>query len=497
MADRKVRAGFGRRLNDLIAPLAPQLALRRELAMLQRDDLRAKAGSYQGAGRGPRSKSFRVNNLDATEAGRGERQRLSWIGRDMLRNNPRVVKIRRQLMNNVVGAGIQPTVRWLGDDKDDDRRKTVEGLIKDHCLSTRWDADGRLTMLGQQGLGFGSIVVDGEILFRRRMRAVGDGLPLNFQVQVLETDYLDGKVDGDLRNGNYAVQGVEFNKIGQRVAYHLFRDHPGSRRGALQASTRVDARNVIHAYDLTRPGMVRGASWLSPVVTLLQDLFQYQDGQVKRQEVASMFAAVLKTPSDGRKVEDELGTMTAGGILTLYDEEDMSFTDPPDAGSYKDFMDATDRTIAAAMGIPHHAFIGSYQGVNYTGGRMGRADTDPNIRDWQQNLMIAQVCAGFGRWIAESIGDLTDIPDDLWELAWTPPVRPVIDPTKDYGANKTAIESGQKSRRASIREQGGDPDKVDAEIIEERRWADENGITFSGVAAPTDENSEGADDGTD
>jgi capsid protein len=145
-------------------------------------------------------------------------------------------------------------------------------------------------------------------------------------------------------------------------------------------------------------------------------------------------------------------------------------------------MKVTDRTIAAAMGLTYEGFTGDYSGVNYTSGRMGRMDVDPQIRDWQQNLMIAQVCAGFARWIAEAIADVTDIPASAYEIIWTPPVRPVVDPTKDYKANETAMRSGQKSRRQVVREAGGDPEKVEAEIREERAWATGHSLVFTSDA---------------
>ena len=477
------RPTFARRLNNLIAPFAPGLALKREIATAQRAVLVQRAAHYDGVGSGPRGKDFRKNRSDAIEAMRAARGPMSWIARDMLRNNPRVVKIRRQLVNNVIGGGIQPSVVWKGDNADDPRRKTVEGLIKSHCLTTNFDADGMHTLLGMQGLGFGSTVVDGEILLRRRYRRIADGFPLNYQVQALEGDYLNENVDGPLPNGGYAVQGIEFNRIGRRVAYHLFTEHPGGRQRHTMKSTRVDARNVIHLFDAQRAGGVRGVSWLAPVITLLHDLHRYQDSQVKRQEIASLFAGILSTDKDSSELQDELGGLSAGGILQLARDETMEFTNPPAVDGYEPFMRATDRTIAAAMGITYEAFTGDYSNVNYTSGRMGRMDVDPNVKDWQGNLIVPRVCHPFGDWTKEAIEDVADIPGDLYEIGWTPPVRPVVDPTKDFKADETAMRTGQKSRRQVMRERGQNPDEIEAEILAERQWANEQGLVFTSDAA--------------
>ena len=489
MANSETRRTVAQRLTDIIAPFAPSYALSREVAMTQRDVLRSRAGNFEGAGRGPRGKDFRINRADAVEASRADQQRLSWIGRDMMRNNPRVVKIRRQLVSNVVGTGILPSVRWLDGEggrqvleNKDPRLVRVEKLMRDHCLTTDFDADGKLSMLGMMSLGFGSIVIDGEVLFRRRFRRSGDGYPLNFQVQVLEGDYLNRDIDGELSNGNYAVQGIEFNRVGKRVAYHLYADHPGGRRGYVLQTRRVDARNIIHAFDVTRPGQQRGISWIAPVITLLHDLHRYQDGQVKRQEIASLFAGILKTTDSADELEADLPSLTAGTIFQLGEGEELDFNDPPSVDGYESFMNVTDRTIAAAMGITYEALTGDYSKVNYTSGRMARMDVDPNVRDWQQNLLIGKICHGFASWFREGVEDVADIDPDLYEIGWTPPVRPVIDPTKDYKADEVAMRSGQKSRRQTIRERGGDPDKVDTEIQAERSWANQNGLIFSSDA---------------
>ena len=106
-------------------------------------------------------------------------------------------------------------------------------------------------------------------------------------------------------------------------------------------------------------------------------------------------------------------------------------------------------------------------------------------RTWRKNsiILIARCCAPIGAWIKEGVEDVSDIPGDLYEIGWTPPVRPVVDPTKDYKADETAMRSGRKSRRQVIREGGQDPDAVEAEIIEERKWEKANGVTFTSSAS--------------
>lgn len=461
------------RVNDIIAAFAPRLAFQREMALSQRRALTSMSGHYDGAGRTTRASDFRFNRTDAIEAGRADRSRLSWMSRDMLRNNPRAVRGRRQLINHVVGAGILPSVHT--EDDDTAARDEVDRLIRRHCLTRNWDVDGRLTMLGQQALGFGTIVTDGEVLFRRRFRRTSDGFPLNFQVQVLEADFLNEQIDGKLANGNTAILGIEFDAIGRRVAYHIFAEHPGSRWGAMPPTKRILAENIIHAFDPLRPGQQRGVSWFAPVVTLLHELQKYQDGQVKRQEVAAMFAAIWKTS----ETPTDLGELAPGSVLNIGDEDEIDFTDPPTVEGYEPFMRVTERTIASALGLTYDQFTGDTSQSNYTSHRAGRMATDPNIRDWQQNLMIAQVCDRFAAWIEEAVQDVADLDPDSYEIRWTPPARPVVDPSKDANADKAEIEAGLASRRSKLRERGKDPLKVEAEIAEERAAAKAASVGYS------------------
>lgn len=439
------------------------------------------AGHYNGAGRTARGKDFRANSSDAVESMRADRARMGWIAQDMLRNNPRVVKAVRQIVNNIVGAGIQYSVR-MTDPADTETKALIEVLVKRHCGSLDMDADGMLSLYGLQQLGMSTIVGPGEVLLRRRLRRAEDGLALPFQVQVMECDYLNELIDGRLPNGNMAVQGIEFNGIGKRVAYHLYAEHPGGRFGTGGATRRVTADNIIHAFDVRRPGQRRGMTWLAPVITLLHELQKYQDGQVKRQEIAALFAGVYKTEETADELEEAFGEMSPGAIMRIGSDEELEFTDPPSVDGYEPFMRVTDRTIAGALGVTYEGFTGDYSNVNYSSGRMGRMDVDPNFLHWQKNLAIAQICDPMGAWIKEAVTDVEGIDPATWALDWTAPRRPVLDPTKDWPAYEDARRAGFMSRRQVIRETGGDPEKVEAEILEENAWAQANEVTLSSDA---------------
>lgn len=480
---RSVRSGrpFAVMINDLIGAVAPRLALSREIARSRRD-LLVRSSHYDAAGRSDRAKDFRVNRSDAVEAGRYERGRLSWIARDMLRNNPRVVKAQRQLVNKVVAKGIMPSVVPANPD-DLETKSRVEKLIRMHWGRTSIDADGLCNIFGQQGLSLATTALSGEVFLRRRFRRAADRLPLPYQVQALEPDYLVDTIDGTLPNGNRAVQGIEFDRLGRRVAYHFYAEHPGGRYGAGIQVRRVAAENVIHVFDMQRPGQARGVTWFAPILTLLHELQKYQDGQVKRQEIAAMFAAILKHEEDADALKEDFGELRSGAILNIGSDEEMTFTDPPTVEGYEPFMRGTDRTLAGGLGLTYEEFTGDYSNVNYSSARMGRIDTEPNTERWQSHMMVPMFCDRQAEWFKEAAAFARGIDPDSYDIVWTPPKRPLVDPRLDFAAFEKARRAGFASRRSFIRQTGNDPAAVEAEILEEQKWANENELAFSSDGA--------------
>jgi lambda family phage portal protein len=176
--------------------------------------------------------------------------------------------------------------------------KTVKAklldLIKAHLDTTAIDARGRTNLYGLQWLVHGHR--------RRSRRGAGappsapcsDGLPLPFQLEVLEPDFIDSTKDGPVaNNGGYMVQGVQFDPIGRLVGYWLYSQHPGSYSGIAYESRLVPASEIAHIFRTDRPGQARGVTWFAPVILKMRDLADYADAQLVRQKVAACFAAFI------------------------------------------------------------------------------------------------------------------------------------------------------------------------------------------------------------
>ncbi|MES2753788.1 MAG: phage portal protein [Pseudomonadota bacterium] len=447
--------------------------------------------NYNAATTGNRGASWRRNATDADGAAR-ERARLAYVARDMVRNTPFALRAQTVIANNVIGDGII----WKVAGRNKKRADLFRDKLKAHFDTTSIDADGRCNLYGLQRLAMQAIVDSGEVLIRRRRRRNSDGLPLPFQIQVLEPDHLDTTRDTIMSaaDGNEIREGIEYNAIGQRVAYHLFDRHPGSTnnlRGTL-SSRRVPASEILHIYRQDRPGQMRGVTWFAPIAMPLQDLDDMQDAQLMRQKIAACFAAFRVTPDgdfaagaagDGSATDDVdpggLSTLVPGRIQNLAQGEDIRFSTPPAAEGYDKFTKLVLQSAAAGIGITYEALSGDLSGVNFSSARMGRMEMDRNVSSWQWLMMIPQMMQPLAGWATEGFALATgQMGGDPLSLSWVPPHRMLIDPAREIPALREKVKAGFASRQGVLRELGHDPEDVMAEQIEDRDFSAANGLRF-------------------
>src|SRR5437762_1191186 len=71
------------------------------------------------------------------------------------------------------------------------------------------------------------LFIPGEVFVRLRPRYIADGLSIPLQLELLPSEQLPLWLTMPLSNGNWIRQGIEFDRIGRRVAYHFWRVNPG------------------------------------------------------------------------------------------------------------------------------------------------------------------------------------------------------------------------------------------------------------------------------
>jgi lambda family phage portal protein len=474
-------------LDKAIGWISPRRGLERATARAAHDGLLQAKMVYEAATVGRRSEGWRATATDANAEITWAGDRLRNVARDMGRNNPHATRIKQVIAHNVVGIGIIPSAQSAVKGV----REQLEVLMKDHFETTACDADGIHDLYGLTNLAMQTIVESGEVLIRMRPRRPQDLLPVPMQLQVLEPDFLDSSKHGPMPGGTYAINGIEFSPIGKRIAYWLFKDHPGGNVSfTYSGSVRVPAEYVAHVYRADRPGQVRGVTWFAPVIVRMRDKHDFSDAQLMRQKIAACFGAFITqaTPDvsssplstvDGSPYPvEQLGP---GMVQRLAPGESVSFGDPPKVDGYADYMRAVDREIAAGMGVSYEAMTGDLSGVNFSSGRMGWLEFQRSISAWQNHMLMPLLCHRVGNWFLDAaalqIGRRLPA-----KIMWTPPRREMIDPSKETAASINAIRGGLTSRSNEVRKLGFEPADLETEIARDNKAADDLKLTFDSDA---------------
>ena len=271
-------------LDKVIGYISPSAGLQRARA---RQALQLVERSYDGAKTGRRTSGWTTGSASANAEISPAITLLRNRSRDLVRNNPYAAKAINSLVSNAIGIGITPT---LSDGQE---------LWKK--WATECDADGQLDLYGLQMLAARTMRESGECLIRLRYRLPSDGLSVPLQIQVLEPDYLDNTKYENLPNGGWIQHGIEYDAIGKRAAYWLYKQHPGELSPALNGllSYRVPATDVFHLYEKTRPGQSRGVPVLAPSMLKMRDLDDYEEAELVRKGIEACFAAFVTTDADG------------------------------------------------------------------------------------------------------------------------------------------------------------------------------------------------------
>jgi len=292
------------------------------------------------------------------------------------------------------------------------------------------------------------------------------------KLKVLPSEYLDSTKNGYFNGENYLSQGIEYDSSGTRVAYWLYPCFPSSDFSMKSTSVRVPSHEIIHVFRSDRAGQERGLSWLAPVMLEFKTLDNYQSAELKRREVSSCFAGFITDLDQdslskfGKDEQYENERITPGMLKYLPAGKSISFSNPQGDATYDPFVKAVLRKIAVGLGLSYEVLSSDLSNVNYSSGRMGFLEFQRNIDQWRWTFFIPTLCSTVSQWfldIAYLSGSM-ESQNTRSTASFTPPVREMIDPTKEYAAMTEAIRAGLKSYPEALRELGFNPTKVLDEI---------------------------------
>lgn len=340
-------------------------------------------------------------------------------------------------------------------------------------------------------LPFGSIqsqcarswFIDGEVflILTRSKKA-----PFRPRIQVIESHRVASPDSGAAATGNKIVDGIEFNEDGRPVAYFV--------RDGWQDDTyrRIDADFVVHIFEPSRPGQIRGLPFIYPVINDLHDLDDLQIYEMDAAKEAAKTAKVIKTasgeaPNAEEAIRDDVSVVGVDGditerrtyykqalgaeveVLRMGDEMQQFVSQRPSV-AVKEYWDYIISKICAGVGISKLlVYPWSMQGT------VTRADLD--VANTFFRSRSAVLGAAFSRVYSYVMGAaikqdvaVADPPAD-WSLLT---VRPPKSVNVDVGRNSTAIlneiRAGIRSPANEMAEMQEDYRKTMRKRIADAKW---------------------------
>jgi lambda family phage portal protein len=354
---------------------------------------------------------------------------------DLVGTGPR---LQVTLPQNTRAWGLDPATQqsvWL---TPEDASRAVELAWSLWDTASNFPAECRVLdeSRNRDGECFGVLVSNPAMLTR-----TGVCLDMN----VIETDQVTSP--GMTWVSPYQQDGLVLDEHGNRVEYHVLKQHPGDTWQASGWSfNQVPASQVVHWYQPTRAGQQRGIPEITAALPLFAMLRRYTLATLAAAEVAAMFAGIMKTdqpPENGPDSVDamELIDLERGALVTLPAGWDASQFKPeqPITG-YREFKNEILAEIARGVNMPLGRMLGTNQDANYSSARLDQEIYQRQIRCQRSQFRLRVLDPVFTSWLDEALLVPGLLPQGLppvvsWQWAWHYEGFESSDPRQDAQAD--------------------------------------------------------------
>lgn len=360
------------------------------------------------------------------------------------------------IANYTFGAGCVPHA-VKPDGKKHDR---LEGILKDFCDTPACDLEERETLYSKQLMAGIHVPRDGAFLLQRVWNNDPNS-PLPFKIKCLTQDHIDKSKS---KVGNYGariVQGIEYNKRGQRTAIWINDFLPNETIRTEIRSRRIKMEDLCHPFRTTVAGQTHGITWGAPIIVRAKDFDDYMDAELVKQKISSAFVGVVHdleaTGESGKEIME--GKIKPGTWMMAPEGKTVDFSNPPQLEGISDYVKVQHHGIASGLEVPYMIVSSDFSDSNYTQSRMTFLDFSRNIESFQQHVFYPQMNYRIGQWILEAC-QLKGLGTYGSKILWVYPRKEYVDPVKDMQAFILAVQNGFMSWEMGVREMGYDPEDV-------------------------------------
>ncbi|MCT2347131.1 phage portal protein [Niallia taxi] len=471
-------------LDKLISYVSPNRALKRNVAREKMKIMNSGYGNYGASASKKTMKAWRSRGGSAKEDIEDNIHNLRERSRDLYTGVPLATGAIKTMRTNVIGSGLrlnsQIDYEYLGmsAEEADEWETIVEREFALWADSMHCDLQRMNNFYELQQLSFLAQLQSGDVFVSLPMLKRAN-MPYDIRIHVLEADRICNPQGSQLSIDNTIVNGVEIDKNGEVVAYHIARHHPLSFNYSEQSWTRVEKfgrltgrPNILHLMETERPEQRRGVPLLAPVIEALKQLGRYTDAELMAAVISGMFTVFIKTDSGdvsgvlgqarndpyyGDEVEEEEQEapnyeMGAGAIVGLAENESIETANPGRPNqAFEGFVTAICRQIGAALEIPYELLLKNFT-ASYSASRGALLEAWKMFRmrrAWLANDFCQPI---YEEWLTEAVakgrihapGFFTNpmIKKAYCGAEWNGPSQGQIDPYKEAQAAELRIKLG-------------------------------------------------------
>lgn len=410
---------------------------------------------------------------------------------------------------NIVGRGIFPQsvvdAQSLGisDEEAETISKQMDREFNFWANSTACDAEKTQNYYELTNTALVSMLLGGDSF--ALLPAIEDKrTPYTTAIALIEADQVcnpNGQRDSDKIAG-----GVEVDKWGAPIKYHIANRHPGgfvkpNKWIGIDARDESDNPNILQMFDKRRPGQKRGVPYLTPIMSLIQSLGEYTNNELTATVVTSLYTVFIESEEgeglDYNLPDDEVEentdttadpnyTLEAGAVIGLKPGEKIQTADPNRPNkNFDGFYNAIVKEIGIGLNIPFEILMKHFEN-SYTAARAEFLEAWKYFKK-RRSTLVQQFCDPIREKVlteAVLLGRINApgfIEDPFMKQAylkciWTGEVQGQIDEVKETKSAKMRVDEGFSTRaKESAQLNGTDfDDNVRRANLESQKMIDSN-----------------------
>lgn len=476
----------------------------RVLAALKERRMRA---GYDAGNISRINSQWAISTLDANRELQHSLVNLRARSRELERNDPYAKKFLEMVEGNVVGStgiSVQSRAGDIGPAPDfkfiQDRAANaiIEREYAAFSRTGQYEVTGKLSRSAFERLLVRTVARDGEALVKH---VTDPTSRWGIRYQLLESDWLDEKLNQDMPNGNRIIMGVEVEPSGKAVAYWLHETHPGDKKRRSGRRVRYSANELKHYFIATRPEQVRGVPWMHAAMSRLYQLGEFDAAAILAARLGADKFMMLEDAegmaaevADGelQSDDDRAGALyfqsQKGSIDILPRGTKIADWDPNyPSDTYGPFVLAALRGVASGFGISYESLSNDRNGVTWTSIRHAVLDERDHWRALQNWLIETYAWDSYTAWLDSALlspqRPLSYLPPAKRDKFLAPQFHgrrwDWVNPKDDIEAKAESLRLRLTSHRRVLAEQGMDLEEVLAEIQDDAALASQYNIDLS------------------